>query len=56
MCLASLVRRLVGRDRYSSRAAYHPLQRLCELVRVQGNFFQSQALRHWARAPGNTYC
>ena len=31
---------LVGRDRYSSRAAYQRLQRLYELVRVQGNFFR----------------
>jgi hypothetical protein len=35
-----IVRRLVGRDRYSSRAAYHLLQRLYELVRVQVNFFR----------------
>jgi hypothetical protein len=35
-----VVRRLVGRGRYSSRAAYHLLQRLYELVRVQVNFFR----------------
>jgi hypothetical protein len=35
-----VVRRLVGRDRYASRAAYHLLQRLYELVRVQVNFFR----------------
>ena len=35
-----IVRRLVGRDRYSSRAAYQLLQRLYELVRVQVNFFR----------------
>jgi hypothetical protein len=35
-----LVRRLVGRDRYSSRAAYQLLQRLYDLVRVQVNFFR----------------
>lgn len=35
-----IVRRLVGRDRYSSRAAYQLLQRLYTLVRVQVNFFR----------------
>jgi len=35
-----IVRRLVGRARYTSRAAYHLLQRLYELVRVQVNFFR----------------
>lgn len=35
-----IVRRLVGRDRYSSRAAYQLLQRLYPLVRVQVNFFR----------------
>lgn len=35
-----IVRRLVGRARYDSRAAYHLLQRLYELVRVQVNFFR----------------
>lgn len=35
-----IVRRLVGRDRYRSRAAYQLLQRLYELVRVQVNFFR----------------
>jgi hypothetical protein len=35
-----IVRRLVGRDRYSSRAAYQLLQRLYELGRVPGNFFR----------------
>lgn len=35
-----IVRRLVGRARYHSRAAYHLLQRLYELVRVQVNFFR----------------
>ena len=34
------VRRLGGRDRYSSRAAYRLLQRLHELVRGQVNFFR----------------
>ena len=35
-----LVRRLVGYDRYSSRAAYAVLQRLYGLVRVQHNVFR----------------
>jgi len=34
------VRRLVGRDRYSSRAAFGLLSRLYELLRVQLNFFR----------------
>jgi hypothetical protein len=34
------VRRLVGRDRYSSRAAFALLQRLYDLLRVQLNFFR----------------
>ncbi|HET9922971.1 MAG TPA: hypothetical protein VFS98_02515, partial [Methylomirabilota bacterium] len=36
-----IVRRRVGRDRYSSRAAYQRLRRLYELVRVQVNFFRT---------------
>jgi hypothetical protein len=35
-----LVRRLVGYDRYSSRAACTVLQRLYELLRLQHNFFR----------------
>jgi transposase InsO family protein len=35
-----LVRRLVGYDRYSSRAAWTVLQRLCALLRLQHNFFR----------------
>ena len=35
-----VVRRLVGRDRYSSHAAYQLLQHLYTLVRVQVNFFR----------------
>ena len=35
-----IVRRLVGRDRYSSRAAYQLLQRLYGLVRIRANFFR----------------
>jgi hypothetical protein len=35
-----LVRRLVGYDRYSSRAAWTVLQRLYGLLRVQHNFFR----------------
>lgn len=34
------VRRLVGRDRYSSRAAFAVLQRLYPLLRIQLNFFR----------------
>jgi transposase InsO family protein len=35
-----LVRRLVGYDRYSTRAAWAVLQRLYELLRLQHNFFR----------------
>jgi hypothetical protein len=35
-----LVRRLVGYDRYSSRAAWTLLQRLYDLLRLQHNFFR----------------
>jgi transposase InsO family protein len=35
-----LVRRLVGYDRYSSRAAWAVLQRLYDLLRLQHNFFR----------------
>jgi transposase InsO family protein len=35
-----LVRRLVGSDRYSSRAAWRVLQRLYGLLRLQHNFFR----------------
>ena len=35
-----LVRRLVGYDRYSSRAAWTVLQRLYGLLRLQHNFFR----------------
>src|SRR5262249_58461544 len=35
-----LVRRLVGYDRYSSRAAWMVLQRLYGLLRLQHNFFR----------------
>ena len=38
--MASLVRRLVGYDRYSSRAAWAVLQRLYGLLRLQHNFFR----------------
>ena len=36
----STVRRLVGYDRYSSKAAYHQLEYLYTLVRLHTNFFQ----------------
>mgnify|MGYP001614974379 FL=1 len=36
----SVVRRLVGYDRYSSRAALEQLNRVYNLVRLYGNFFQ----------------
>jgi len=35
-----LVRRLIGYDRYSSRAAYATLQRLYTVLRLQHNFFR----------------
>jgi len=36
----SVVRRLVGYDRYNSKKAYHQLEQLYTLVRLQTNFFQ----------------
>jgi hypothetical protein len=36
----NVVRRLVGYDRYTTKAAYECLDRLYHLVRLQGNFFQ----------------
>jgi hypothetical protein len=35
-----IVRRLVGYDRYTSRAAFHVFQRLYALLRLQLNFFR----------------
>jgi hypothetical protein len=43
ICITSnglLVRRLIGYDRYSSRAAWTTLQRLYALLRLQHNFFR----------------
>ena len=46
----SVVRRLVGYDRYSSRAALEQLNRLYRLVRLYVNFFQpSMKLKHKSR-------
>ena len=46
----SVVRRLVGYDRYSSRAAFQTLDRLYGLVRWHGNFFQpTMKLKHKTR-------
>lgn len=36
----SLVRRLIGHDRYATRAAYEQLQRVYDLVCLHANFFQ----------------
>lgn len=36
----SVVRRLVGYDRYATKAAHHQLKYLYHLVRLYGNFFQ----------------
>lgn len=36
----SIVRRVIGRDRYSSRAAYETLNRIYYLLRLYVNFFQ----------------
>ena len=36
----SAIRRLVGYDRYNSKAAYAKLEEVCELVRLQQNYFQ----------------
>jgi hypothetical protein len=50
----NVVRRLVGYDRYTSRAAYHCLERLYYTVRLYLNFFQPtmklvSKTRHGAR-------
>jgi len=46
----SVVRRLVGYDRYSSRAALEQLSRVYGLVRLYGNFFQPvMKLKHKSR-------
>jgi hypothetical protein len=46
----SVVRRLVGYDRYTSRAALEQLNRLYDLLRLYGNFFQPlMKLKHKTR-------
>jgi hypothetical protein len=47
------VRRLVGRDRYASRAAFALLQRLYRLLRVQLNFFRPLRKRIGGRRVGS---
>ena len=49
-----MVRRLVGYDRYSSRAALEGLNRIYNLLRLYVNFFQPvmklvTKTRHWAK-------
>jgi hypothetical protein len=52
----NVVRRLVGYDRYSSRAAYQCLERLYNLVRLYVNFFQpTMKLRSKARHGARVY-
>ena len=36
----SIVRRIIGRDRYSSKQAYETLNRIYDLLRLYVNFFQ----------------
>jgi hypothetical protein len=38
--IGNIIRRLVGYDRYSSKAAYQSLERLYDIVRLYVNFFQ----------------
>jgi len=49
-----LVRRLVGYDRYSSRAAFAVLQRLYHLLRLQHNFFRPVRTPRSKRRLGRT--
>ena len=45
----SVVRRLIGYDRYASRAAYQCLGRVYELVRLYTNFFQP-TMKLWSKS------
>ena len=52
----SVVRRLVGYDRYSSKAALEQLERIYQLVRCYVNFFQPvMQLKHKSRHGAKVY-
>lgn len=52
----NVVRRLVGYDRYSSKSAYQCLERIYDLVRLYGNFFQpTMKLRSKTRQGAKVY-